>query len=143
MSRSRIMVPRLPAKALVYWLATAGGAWTGVKADPHLRQVSQKAEGCPRCDMVFSMLDTVSSGERVQHIEMVERGQSACRVVWIVTIQTTCRWFCTRVFPTTLTYSNRSTSSNGETPCSPATRKKQFVPAKYHCVCFFHEPSSK
>ena len=44
-------------------------------ADPNLRQASETTEACPRCDMIFTLLETAESGERVQHVEMVERGQ--------------------------------------------------------------------
>lgn len=44
-------------------------------ADPNLRQVSETTDACPRCDMIFTMLEASESGERVQHIEMVERGK--------------------------------------------------------------------
>lgn len=43
--------------------------------------VSEMGNACPRCDMIFTMLETVSSGERVQDINMQERGQNACLVV--------------------------------------------------------------
>ena len=31
-------------------------------------------EDCPHCDMMFSMLETNEAGERVQKVEMQERG---------------------------------------------------------------------
>ena len=55
-----------------------GGTRRGVMSDPNLRQVSETAEACPRCDMIFTMLETNSAGERVQHIEMMERGEGIC-----------------------------------------------------------------
>ena len=51
-------------------------------AHPNLRDESDTREmldindGCPRCDMIFTMLETTPTGEHVQHIEMVERGQT-------------------------------------------------------------------
>lgn len=69
--RSRVMARLLLVRGLVCWLAVGGRA----TADPNLRQVSETTGACPRCDMIFTMLKTDSSGERVQHIEMVERGE--------------------------------------------------------------------
>ena len=53
-------------------------------ASPNFLQVTETNEVCPRCDMIFSMLETDPSGERVQHIEMVERGEGFCFVVRIL-----------------------------------------------------------
>ena len=76
--QSRIMAPLLLVRALVFWVAVGGGTRRGVMSDPNLRQVSETAEACPRCDMIFTMLETNSAGERVQHIEMMERGEGIC-----------------------------------------------------------------
>ena len=65
-------------RALVGWLAVGGGARGGVTADPNLPQGSETTEACPRCDMIFTMLETDPFGKRVQHIEMVERGEGVC-----------------------------------------------------------------
>ena len=73
----QVMAPLQLVRVLVCWLTVGGG----VMADPNLRQASETTEYCPRCDMIFSMLETDPSGERVQHIEMVERGESVCFVV--------------------------------------------------------------
>ena len=69
------MAPPLLVRALACWLAMGGGTRRRVMADPNFRQASKTTEACPRCDMIFSMLETGPSGERVQHIEMVERGE--------------------------------------------------------------------
>ena len=76
--RSRIMAPPLLLRALVGGLAVGGGTTEGVMADPNLRQASETTEACPRCDMIFTMLGTDPFGKRVQHIEMVERGEGVC-----------------------------------------------------------------
>lgn len=95
--QSRVMARPLLVRGLICLLAVDGG----VMADPNLRQMSEKTEVCPRCDMIFSMLETTSSGERVQHIDMVERGEGFCLVVRILpfdsfTLHSTCiRCSCT------------------------------------------------
>ena len=65
------MARLLLVSRLICWLAVG----RGVMADLNPRQASETTEACPRCDMIFTMLETDSSGERVQHIEMVERGE--------------------------------------------------------------------
>lgn len=70
----------LLVKALGVWLVVG----EGVRADPNLRQVSKTPGACPRCDMLFSKLEADPSGERVQHIDMVERGEGVCFVVRIL-----------------------------------------------------------
>lgn len=50
-------------------------------ADPNLRRVSEEMDACPQCDTIFTMLETDASGERAQHIDVVERGKDDCFVV--------------------------------------------------------------
>lgn len=81
---TRALVCGITVGALVSWLAMAVGTRGGVMADPNLRQVSETTEGCPRCDMIFTLLETVPSGERMQHVEMVERGEGVCFAARII-----------------------------------------------------------
>lgn len=78
------MTPLLLVTALVCWLAVGGRTSVGVMADPNLRQVLETAEACPRCDMIFTMLETDSSGRRVQQIDVVERGKGVSFIVRIL-----------------------------------------------------------
>ena len=68
-------------RALVCWLAVGGHKGGGVTAESNLRGTSETNEGCTRCDIIVTMLKTGSSGELVQHIDMVERGQGASVVI--------------------------------------------------------------
>ena len=82
--QQHIMVPRLLARALVCWLMAGERRGLGVKANvnpvPRVKVLGMD-DGCPRCDMIFTMLKLAPSGERVQDIEMQERGLNARVVV--------------------------------------------------------------
>ena len=62
---------------LLIWLLAIGG---GNAAKSTVWQDSQEDEECPRCDMIFSMIETTSRGERLQNVETQERGDIIC--VW-------------------------------------------------------------
>lgn len=65
----------LLARVLVCLLAVGRGTGGRVTADPNLRRVSEQMDVCPQCDTIFTMLETETSGARVQHIDVVERGK--------------------------------------------------------------------
>ena len=46
----------------------------GIAAPSPAFQLAARGESCPRCDMLFSMIETTASGELVQDVETQERG---------------------------------------------------------------------
>ena len=47
----------------------------------------QVAEDCPRCDAIFSMVETTPKGQRVQNIKMRERGNvRQCRRIFTFSV---------------------------------------------------------
>lgn len=65
----------LPAMPMFTWLLLAIGSGGGTAKSGFYEAVEVEAtEDCPRCDVLFSMLETTSSGKRVQNIKMQERG---------------------------------------------------------------------
>lgn len=68
------MIYRLLAMPIFCWMVVTGGI--SETAPSSLRGLTDDVEigSCPRCDMIFSMVQTTPSGERVQHVDMQERG---------------------------------------------------------------------
>ena len=66
--------------SMVHWIVAVGS--TTLTVHSSLRGLAEEMEigSCPRCDMIFSMVETTPSGERVQHVEMQERGKALCCV---------------------------------------------------------------
>lgn len=71
----------LLARVLICLVAVGRGTGARAMADPNLRRVSEEMDACPQCDTIFTMLETDASGERAQHIDVVERGKDDCFVV--------------------------------------------------------------
>ena len=64
-----------PVVPMFAWLLLAVGDCGGAAKSFFCEAFDlQVAEDCPRCDDIFSMLETTPSGERVQTIRMEERG---------------------------------------------------------------------
>lgn len=72
--RRQGMGNRLLVMPILCLIAVTGGAT--VTARSSLRGLAEdvEIESCPRCDMMFSMVQTTPFGERVQHVDMQERG---------------------------------------------------------------------
>ena len=64
---------RLLVSQVLCWMAVAQDA--SVVVHSSLRGSSEEKESCPRCDVIFSKVETTPSGERVQQIDMQERGK--------------------------------------------------------------------
>ena len=68
---------RFLATSILSWMAVTEGASEAAHSNLRRNTSKEEREGCPRCDEIFSMVETTSSGELVQQIDMQERGKAA------------------------------------------------------------------